>query len=216
MFYGYRKPCDSEVASEQRTKPDDVAIAANRVARWKEQNPAAEPAFGRFFMVCGGNVLITIVVGATMFGIANVAPSGIRLANKDDPAEGPDMTAIVRSEVLRLWLPGTLTEMARDRSQPGFPRTHEDLRRYLELQHQQGLWYALTMRAHHADGRFSDVTVIRKPYDDRLVFPELLVVLATAAGNAPESTVSDFTKASIHLIADESVNREPRARSSPN
>ena len=66
------------------------------------------------------------------------------------------------------------------------------------------------MRGYAANGEFSDLTYVRRPCDDRTHFQEVLAVLATAAGNPPRSTISDFSKASIHIIDDEFLDREPR------
>jgi hypothetical protein len=64
--------------------------------------------------------------------------------------------------------------------------------------------------AYEANGEFSDVTCIRRPYDDSLYFPEVLAILATVAGNPPHEPNSDFSRASVHIVADEFLNGEPR------
>ena len=127
-----------------------------------------------------------------------------------EPADRPGSGIIVRSELLRLWLPQTLTELAKRQSQFRVVRTHEELQRFLELQDRKDLWYALTMRGHQVNGDFVDITFIRWPYDDPLHFPELLEILATAAGNPPRDPDADFSTASVHIIANDSLNREPR------
>jgi len=84
------------------------------------------------------------------------------------------------------------------------------LKRFLGLRNQEDLWYALTTRAHQVNGRFVDLSVIRHPYHDPQDFPELLAVLAAAAGVPTRGLGSDFSTASVHIIPAESGKREPR------
>jgi hypothetical protein len=112
--------------------------------------------------------------------------------------------------VLHLWLPKPLIELANRQVQPRVVRTHEDLRRFLELQDQEDLWYALTMRAHQVDRAVSEVTYIRRPYREPEHFPELRAVLARVAGAPPRNPTENFSTASVSILAGESLKGKPR------
>ena len=117
---------------------------------------------------------------------------------------------IVRNEVVRLWLPQTLLELAKRQTANTVIRTHDDLRRTLDGQHQRNVWYALTVRGHQVSGEFGDITFIRWPHRDTRNFPELLDVLAVAAQRPPRDTPMDYSVATLYVVPDHLVDREPR------
>ena len=167
------------------------------------------PASGRFangISTISGTLLMVIVMGAGSTGLTFVAT---HLARQDQPAASDDEPGggiIVRSEVVRLFLPRTLIELANRPTQQTPLRTHDDLRRRLEIEHHRDLWYALTVRGLQVNGESVDLTFIRRPYDEPDRFPEFLEVLAAAVGNPPCKLV----RAAVHLIPDELSVREPR------
>jgi WD40 repeat protein len=118
---------------------------------------------------------------------------------------------IVRSQVLRVWLPKTLTELA-VRQFPSLVaiRTHDELRRFLEGVDQKDLWYALTVRSSLANGEIEDLTVIRWPYQDPDHFSESAAVLALAAGSVPIDQTVDFSTAALHFLPEDLTGRAPR------
>ncbi len=88
--------------------------------------------------------------------------------------------------------------------------THQGLQDVLERQNQKNLWYALTIRGHQVNGEFIDLTIIRKAYDDPNGTPEMVQILKAVAGNPPRTPARDFSTASVHIIPDDSLIREPR------
>ena len=85
-----------------------------------------------------------------------------------------------------MWLPKTLTELARRQFQSLVAiRTHDELRRFLEGVDQKEFWYALTVRTYQVNGDIEDLTLIRWPYTDPEHFGEFAAVLALAGGNLP-------------------------------
>jgi hypothetical protein len=54
-----------------------------------------------------------------------------------------------------------------------------------------------------------DITIIRRPCNDPVHLSELLDILATAGGNPPGDSNLDFSKAAVHIIAEELAKREP-------
>ncbi len=151
-------------------------------------------------------LIVATAVGLTRFG-AYVSSQ----AQKRELSDGADAGIVVRYEPLCLWLPSAFVELAKRQSQSTLVRMPEDLRQSFELEHQEGLWYALIVRAHQLDSGFNDVAFIRRPYDDPDHFPELLDVLATAAGNPPRGPHADFSNASVQVLSEELLKRrEPR------
>jgi hypothetical protein len=156
-----------------------------------------------------GNILMMIVVVAAVIGLIRLASHVTRNAHAREPVGGAADFMVIRTELLCLWFPRTLTELAILQAQSPLVRTYDDLQQFLDLRHQHDLWYALTIRGHQANGAFSDVTYIRWA-NDSLYFRELLDFLSTAAGNPPYYPTSDLSSTSVHVIADEFLKREPR------
>ena len=147
--------------------------------------------------------------GAGSIGLTFFASSLARqdqLAGSDnEPGDG----IIVRSEVIRLCLPRTLIELAKRQTQQPPIRTHEDLRRRLEVQHHRDLWYAVTVRGLQVNGEFVDLTFIRTPYTEPARFAEFLEVLAAVTGNPPDLW-RNLSSATVHLIPETLSERDPR------
>ncbi len=146
-------------------------------------------------------------------GVIGLARLSFHVARQDpelEPASSSGVGIIVRSDTIHVWLPRRLTELAPGQFQSRSIRTREELRRLLELEGREDLWYALTARGHQIDGHFADITMIRRPYDDPSHFPELMEILATIAGAPSRHAEADFSRASVHIIAEDLLEREPR------
>jgi hypothetical protein len=129
-----------------------------------------------------------------------------QLAGSDnEPGDG----IIVRSEVIRLYLPRKMIELANRPTQQTPLRTHDDLRRRLEIEHHRDLWYALTARGLQVNGEFVDLTFIRRPFDEPDRFPEFREILAAVTGNPPDLWMN-LSSARVQLIPDELSGRDPR------
>ncbi|MGP0062891.1 MAG: hypothetical protein ACLQGP_04715 [Isosphaeraceae bacterium] len=151
-----------------------------------------------------------IVLVAGVMGLVGLSFHVTRQDHEIESASSSGAGIIVRSEPIHLWLPRTLAELARSRSQSRALRTHGELRRFLEREGRKDLWYAMTARGHQVYGNFVDITVIRWPYDDPLHFDEMLAVLAVAGGNPPRHPGAGFSTASIHIVADKLLKHDPR------
>jgi hypothetical protein len=118
---------------------------------------------------------------------------------------------IVRSWVVRVWMPKTLTELATSHLRSLLAiKTHDELRLFLGGVEQKDLWYALTVRSDLVNGEIEDLTVIRWPYDDPGHFNETAAVLALAAGNLPiDNDTVDFSAASVQVLAEDITKRAP-------
>jgi hypothetical protein len=143
-------------------------------------------------------MVFVIVAAAIAFARFDFRAGGPRQAaeNVSPPGSG----AIVGAEVLHLWIPEALIDLA----------AHEDLQILLEQKGQEDLWYAITVRGHQANGDPADITFIRHPYSDPANLQEFLVVLATTKGKPPADSIVDFSTAEIHVLPRELLNRDPR------
>jgi hypothetical protein len=153
-------------------------------------------------------MLIIFVDG--VIGLLGVSVHVTQQDRELEPANRPGAGIIVRSEPIHLWLPQVLAELAQRQCQSTVVRSHEDLQRVLDIEDRKGLWYALTTRGHRVNGDFVDITVIRRPYDDPIHFSEMLDVLATVAGTALRNRDADYSTASVDILANELLKREPR------
>jgi hypothetical protein len=175
-----------------------------------------EPTFiaGRFprrlFTIWGGKVFMGFVIAAGPMLLIRLASHVTRQAQEVEPANRPGSGVIVHTDVIGLWLPQTLIDLAKHLSPFPAPRTHQELQRFLERQNQKNLWYAVTIRGRQVSGALVDITLIRLPYNDPDHFPELLDILAAIAGNPPRDTTADFSTASVHILAGDSLKGEPR------
>jgi hypothetical protein len=189
---------------------DDVAVTPPEFAASTESIAAGSRSSRRGLAIWGGNVFMTILVATAAMGLTRFGTHVSRQAQKAKPIEAGGAGIIIRSEMVCVWLPRALSELAERQSQSPVVRTHEELQRFLKVQHQEVLWYATTTRGQQVNGDFMDITVIRRPYDDPGHFPELLNILAAAAGSLPRYPTADFSSASISFISQQQLNREPR------
>jgi hypothetical protein len=190
---------------------DEIGIPpATQLGRSGGPISEASAAMKRLLSFCGGTASMGIGIVAAMIVLTHLGSHASRPDRGPEADNQPDGGIVVRSELRQIWLPVTLTELAEQQSRAPVVRDHAGLKRLLEVRDQRDLWYALTARAHQVNGGFADITVIRRPYHDPEYFPELLAVLATAAGDPPRDSDTDFSTASIHIIAEELARREPR------
>jgi hypothetical protein len=164
----------------------------------------------RLLRIWGSNLIMVLVIAAATLALAQI---GSDVSTPDEnlaSADLPDTGVIVRYELHRIWLPPTLMELAKTRSQSRTFSTFEDLKRILEHRGQQDVWYAVTLRGQQDDGDHVDLTFVRQPYHDRNRFPELQTILAAAAGNRPIDAAADSSTPSVHLLPETALKREPR------
>jgi hypothetical protein len=155
-----------------------------------------------FFMVL---VFAAGAIGLTCFA-SQVSNQDQKLAAANQLSSGIN----VRSEVLDIWLPAALIELAKSESPTRVIRTHENLMRFLERCGQKNVWYAMTLRLHQADGDFVDIAFIRQPYRQLCLFSEFLVILAVAAGDSPDKPPDEFSTTFVHLLPESLLKRDPR------
>jgi hypothetical protein len=72
--------------------------------------------------------------------LAALTSGEARPERQDEDNDRPGGGIVVRTEVLRLWLPEPLSKLAKRQSRTPVPRDHGELQRILELDHQEDLW----------------------------------------------------------------------------
>ncbi len=151
------------------------------------------------------NILMVFVVAAGMVGLiwfaGQVSTQSPGLTGADQVGSG----IIVRSELHDIWLPAPFTDSSQEAV-----KTYEELQRFLDSRCERGLWYAVTIRGHLAGGSFEDITFVRQPYQQPGLFPEFTGILAIARRALSGEIDDDFSVASVHILAEECVAREPR------
>jgi hypothetical protein len=155
---------------------------------------------GALFRRLAGNlmivfVLVTTAIVLTQFDAATPRPSAAREFT-DPPSSG----LIVRSEIIRLWVPETLVDPAGHESRAPVARTHPELKTVLEHRRQENLWYAITFRAQLADHRTEESSFIRYPYRQPESFAEFMDVLTAVAGSPPRHPCTDYSAAVVHIM----------------
>ena len=157
-----------------------------------------------------GNTVMTILIVVAALGLTRFASHVSRQVEKGEPVD--DIAACInyRYELLHIWLPQKLTQLATRQAQTQFARLHEEMPCVLDPQDQQSLWYALTVRVHRAGSEASDVSYVRRLNDDSRYFPELLDILGSVAGTSSCGPTSEYSTASVHIFADQFLKREPR------
>jgi hypothetical protein len=186
----------------QLNVPEDAAEAVS------DPVPGRSPE--RLFANWGGPIHMLFTIGVGMIGLGCFA-SHMSTQNPGlAPADQPGAGIVLWSEILDIWLPPALIELAKRQPHSGEVLTHEELRRLLEVRGQERLWYALTIRGYQVAGGHADLTFVRQPHVDPGHFFELLTILAAAAGNPPVDAAEGLSTAALHILPQELLRREPR------
>ena len=125
MFLGHER-------DDKNAEWHHVTIRSGEIAGSEEPTPDAGRTPRRFLTIWGGKLLMTMAIVVAVMALTRFAAHVTRQAQNVAPADPPAAGIIVRSEVLCLWEPRTLTELANRQSQSPVIRTHEELQRFLE------------------------------------------------------------------------------------
>jgi hypothetical protein len=169
-------------------------------------------ASGRFvwrISSVSGTLLMVLAIAAASIGLTSFASFVARQDRLAASGKDPLGAIVIRSDVIRIYLPWTLIEVANHQRQQPPLQTHEDLRRSLEVQDHRDLWYALTFRGFQGNGEFADTTFIRRPYDETDRFAEFLEIMAAATASPPDLW-RNLVSATVYLIPDGLPERDPR------
>jgi hypothetical protein len=165
---------------------------------------ATGPLERRFVSIWASRIFMVLVLAAGGMALTDFAShvdkKDQNLADADQAGAG----IIVRSEMLHIWLPPTFLEWATCHASSEVMRTHEDLRRFLEIRGKEKLWYAMTTRAHQTNGEFVDLPFVRQPYNEPTLFPQFLAILAVATENSSDEATDELSSTSVHVLPEES------------
>ena len=128
-------------------------------------------------------LLMMIAIAAGSAGLVYFACHVDQVNKRVDREMHATATTVSHYKAVRIWLPQTLVEVAKRQATQASIQSHGELQRVLEREQLRELWYALTVREHHENGGFNDLTVIRRPYHDAHHFSEFPHVLAASRGN---------------------------------
>ena len=161
-------------------------------------------------LIVGGPIAMVLIFAVSIYAFTRSDWHPARPDAELEPGNVPGSGIAVRTEALHLWLPEAFSELAnRDSSLTGV-RTRAELQRYLELRKREGLWYALTIRMYPASGRFTDITYIRRPFDDPRGLSELLDLIADLSGDISGDSTADFSNVTIQVVPDVLSKNDPR------
>jgi hypothetical protein len=153
----------------------------------------------RLFHDLGALFLLGLVISAVAGQIPPPSPQTPRPGSGPDADDLPGSGITMNSQVLDIWLPERLVDLARREPRSVQVRTYQGLRKPLELQDDQSLFYALRVRQ-HARLESADITFVRDPDREPGHLQEFLDVLATAAGSPPRYPSLEYDNATIHVM----------------
>jgi hypothetical protein len=163
---------------------------------------------GALFQRLAGDLMIVVVLVTTVIGLTQFDAAAPRPSEAPEFVDSPGAGLIVGSEVIRVWVPESLVELAGHEFPGLIARTHQELKKVLELRGPEDLWYAITVRAHLADHRAEDIPYIRYPHRQPEYLSELSDVLATVAGSPPRHPLLDYSAATVHIMPAGTSQRE--------
>jgi hypothetical protein len=114
--------------------------------------------------------------------------------------EPPGSGIILRTEVITIWVPRALREMARQWAGPLVDYPPEHVQIYLARNGWRVGWYALTCRGYQVNGQSGEITHIRWLSEAADHPDELQAVMATAAGRPSRFQGSGFSHARVEII----------------
>ena len=158
---------------------DTPSISSQLVGRQESFSP--DSGLRRHLAIWGSKLSMVVVLAAAAMGLARFASDvNVRDRALASPG-GTGSGTIITSEVVCVWLPAPLFELASRPARAHRVLAHADVRRYLEERGLQGLWYAVTIRGHLVDGDVVDMQFLRQPYSEPERFDLLFDILAIAA-----------------------------------
>ncbi len=129
-------------------------------------------------------------------------------ASEPELDEPPNSGLIVQSEVLYVCVPQALIDLAKRDLEDHVASTYDDWKATLERHGHQNVCYGLLVRTHQKNGRVVDLTFVRYPHREPERFPELLDVLAIAAGRPPAGDPDrDYSRTTVQITSTNAPGR---------
>jgi hypothetical protein len=188
---------------------DDSARIGDDLAR-RQKSMVSLSGLRRLLERWGGTIFMLLVLGAGTIGLVRFGIYASKQEHKLAAGDSSGSGVIVRTEVVCVWLPQTMIELAKSEAMSPVLSTHEDVRRLLERRGLEGMWYAVAIRGHQASGRFIDMQFVRRPFIEPDLFPQFLEILASAGSEGRDQTSDDFTATSVQTLPDRLAKLESR------
>jgi hypothetical protein len=118
---------------------NETTIIPNDRAGQGETIFAAASARRRLMTSWRGNLFMLFTIGAGAFVLSRFTSHVSRLDQMLTPTGRPGAGMVVCSEVLCIWLPSALVELAKRQSQSRAFRSHDELSQFLILRDQEDL-----------------------------------------------------------------------------
>jgi hypothetical protein len=160
----------------------------------------------RRLILQGATTGVALFFAAAMFGASWWNSNSHRSGLSSDAGNFPGAGFLVRCDPTHLWTSEPFQELVRSSSQQWVAGDFNDFRRFLERRHLENLRYGVTYRGLQVNGRYSEITYIRRPYDDPRYFQELLDVLS-GAGEEPDR-FTDQQNLPVHIIPESLLDSE--------
>jgi hypothetical protein len=144
---------------------------------------------------------LVICVGVVGLTLLSAHLSARQPASGAAEVEGSDL--IFWSETIDVWIPASLVALANRGGLRGSIPDHEQLKRTLEREGDEGQWYALLVRTHQSSGRSEDLFFVRRPYTDPAHYAEFLDVLEAADDHGRRDAAVDSAMPSPHILSEE-------------
>ncbi len=160
-------------------------------------------------LIVGGPIVMVLIFAVSIYAFTRSDWHPARPDQELEPGNVPGSGMAVRTEALHLWLPEAFSELAKRDSSLPRAHTRAEMQRYLEIRKQERLWYALTLRMYPANGRSTDITYIRRPYDDPREFAELLDLIGELSGDISVDPTADFSNVTIQIVPDALSKNDP-------
>jgi hypothetical protein len=107
----------------------------------------------------------------------------------------------VSAHLTHIWLSEPLVNLAKRESWSAQAQRHQQVREILAGQEGRGFFYAFRVEIHYANRRVDYIDYIRHPIREPANVPELVDVMAMAAGNPPQHQTADFSNAVVHVVS---------------
>ncbi len=154
----------------------------------------------RLFQDIGTMLVFGAVVMVIAVWFPRPAAQAPRPGREGESEDRPGSGMTVHSQVLHIWLPEPLADMAQGKFPPGVAQSHHELRQALERKGHQDLWYAYAVRLLQDNGATTEILFIRHPYSEPERFQDFLDILATAAGKPPRYLAADYVGAKLQVL----------------
>ena len=121
----------------------------------------------------------------------------------------PGSGIIVRTEVIVLWNPRALRDVAESEGGGAVFHSPEALQTELKGRGLNDAWYALTYRCYQVNRDSSEITQVRRISEAPAHIEEFQYMMAMAAGHPPRHEGREFSRGQVEIIPDLLLTADP-------